>query len=55
MLPEEAGKLGEETKAGKLVLTHFLPGTDTEDVAKRARTTYSGELIIAEEGLLVEV
>jgi ribonuclease BN (tRNA processing enzyme) len=52
--PEEAGKTAREAGVRKLVLTHFLIGTDTEETVKRCRSEFDGEVIIAEDLLTVD-
>jgi ribonuclease BN (tRNA processing enzyme) len=41
--------------AGRLLLTHFWPGTDRDASRAQAAEAFPGELLMAEEGLTVEV
>jgi ribonuclease BN (tRNA processing enzyme) len=52
--PEEAGRTAREAGVRKLVLTHFLVGTNTEETERRCRTEFDGEVIIAEDLMIVD-
>ena len=49
----EAGELAEAAGARRLLLTHFWPGADRAVSRAEAAMAYSGELLIAEEDLVV--
>lgn len=50
---EEAGHWATLAGARKLMLTHFWPGNDRDASATAARKTFDGEVLIADEGLVV--
>ncbi|TDE11471.1 MBL fold metallo-hydrolase [Jiangella asiatica] len=52
---EEAGHWATEAGARKLMLTHFWPGNDREAAAIAARSTFDGDVITAEEDLVVPI
>ena len=49
----DAGHWATQARARRLMLTHFWPGTDRAASTARARTTYSGPILTAEEDLTV--
>lgn len=49
--PEEAGRIAQEAGAGHLILTHLLPGTDTEQTYRQCRRVYDGRLAVAKDFL----
>ncbi len=49
LVPSEAAGMAERAGAGKLVLTHFYPPCDEEDVVAQAQTHFSGEVVKAED------
>jgi ribonuclease BN (tRNA processing enzyme) len=49
LTPSLAGKIATRSRARKLVLTHFYPECDQVDIAKQCRSTYSGDLLLAED------
>jgi ribonuclease BN (tRNA processing enzyme) len=52
---KEAGDLAAKANVRKLVLTHFYPQCDNEDIAAECRKTYSGPLVLAEDLMQLEV
>lgn len=48
------GKLATEAKAGELILTHFRPDSDTEELLDEARAVFPN-CRLAEEGLRIRV
>jgi ribonuclease BN (tRNA processing enzyme) len=46
----EAGEKGAEADAGRLVITHLLPGTDPERQRAAAQEAYGGPVDLAEPG-----
>ncbi|HYQ67450.1 MBL fold metallo-hydrolase [Actinophytocola sp.] len=52
---EAAGHWAREADARRLMLTHFWPGNDRGVSLRQAATTYAGEILAAEEGLVVEL
>jgi ribonuclease BN (tRNA processing enzyme) len=51
--PEEAGRTAREAGVKKLVLTHFLIGTDLDETLRRCQTDFDGEIILAEDLMTV--
>jgi len=51
----EAGMMATAAGAKRLMLTHFWPGSDKDEAAQRARETYKGDVLIAEEGKSIDV
>jgi ribonuclease BN (tRNA processing enzyme) len=49
----EAGHWASLAGARRLMLTHFWPGNNREDAVSAARSTFDGEVLAAEEGLVV--
>ena len=47
--PSTAGRAAAQANVKKLVLTHFYPECDKTDIAKECRSTYDGDLILAED------
>jgi ribonuclease BN (tRNA processing enzyme) len=54
MTAAEAGALAACAGAKRLLLTHFWPGTDRAVSVQEAREVFDGEIVAAEEGLVVE-
>ena len=55
LTPSLAGDLATKAGVRQLVLTHFYPQCDQEDIAAECRKTYSGPLILAEDLMQLEV
>lgn len=53
--PQEAGRIAEAAGVRQLVLIHFLPGFDPEEAVALARTTFSGDVVAAEDFMRVRV
>ena len=53
--PENAGRVAEKAGAKKLVLIHLQPSADPVECVQLARTTYSGDVLAAEDLLEVPV
>ncbi len=51
----DAGQAAASAGAKRLMLTHFWPGNDREVSRAAARAAYSGEVVVAEEGLVVDL
>jgi ribonuclease BN (tRNA processing enzyme) len=54
LTPSLAGDLAAKAGVRKLVLTHFYPECDQEDIAAECRQTYSGPLVLAEDLMEIE-
>lgn len=50
---EEAGHWATQAGARRLMLTHFWPGNSREAAVAAARSTFDGEILTAEEDLVV--
>jgi ribonuclease BN (tRNA processing enzyme) len=55
LTPSLAGDLAAKAGVRKLVLTHFYPECDQEDIAAECRQTYSGPLVLAEDLMEIEI
>ena len=55
LTPSLAGKIATRADVKKLVLTHFYPECDAEDIERQCRKTYIGPLVIAEDLMKIEV
>lgn len=55
LTPGEAGALASRSGAKRLLLTHFYPECDGEDLLGQCRKRYAGEILLAEDLLRVSV
>jgi len=55
LTPSLAGDLAAKAGVRKLVLTHFYPECDKEDIAAECRKTYSGPLVLAEDLMEIKI
>jgi ribonuclease BN (tRNA processing enzyme) len=55
MTAREAGEAAAAARARRLMLTHFWPGNDREQSRADAAEAFSGEILLAEEGAVVEL
>jgi len=55
MTAREAGRWAARAGAGRLMLSHFWPGSDRAISLGQARETFAGEVIIAEEDMVVDL
>lgn len=55
MSGREAGLVARRAGVGRLVLTHIPPWTDAEAVRAEAASEYSGEILLAEPDLRLEI
>jgi ribonuclease BN (tRNA processing enzyme) len=55
MTPREAGSLAAGAGASKLVLTHLWPTVARGDILNDAAKTYSGEVLLADELMRVDI
>ena len=55
LTPSLAGQIATRAGVGKLILTHFYPACDQEDIRKQCRRTYSGPLVLAEDLMVLEL
>ena len=52
---QQAGEAAAEAGARRLLLTHFWPGADREACRSAAAAAYPGEILLADEGLTVDL
>ncbi|MFQ5669364.1 MAG: MBL fold metallo-hydrolase [Acidobacteriota bacterium] len=55
LVPSEAGRLGRQARARRLLLTHFYPECDSRDPLPAARSTFDRPVWSAEDGMVVDV
>jgi ribonuclease BN (tRNA processing enzyme) len=55
LTPSEAGKIAAAAGVKKLVLTHFYPPCDEEDMISPCRKFFDGEIVLAEDLMRVEI
>lgn len=55
LTPREAGEIASRAGVKRLLLTHFYPECEGEDLLGQCRKTYSGEILLAEDLLRVSV
>lgn len=55
LTPTEAGRLAARAGVKNLLLTHFYPPCDDVDVVALAKKEFPGEVIRAEDGLVLEI
>jgi ribonuclease BN (tRNA processing enzyme) len=55
MTSEEAGRIAEEAKAKKLILTHLPHFGDLEQLKAEAGEPFGGDILIAKEGLAITI
>jgi len=55
LTPSLAGDLAVKAGVRKLVLTHFYPQCDQEDIEAECRKTYSGPLVLAEDLMEINI
>ena len=55
LTPSAAGEIAAKSKCKKLILTHFYPLCEKYDLIAECRKTYSGNVVLAEDLMKVEV
>ncbi len=55
MNPEQAGELAAMCGSRLLVLSHINPGPDPDTLAALARKQFDGEVVVAEDGMVVDI
>ncbi|MFQ5702278.1 MAG: MBL fold metallo-hydrolase [Acidobacteriota bacterium] len=55
LTPSEAGTIAHRAGARKVILTHFYPPCEDVDMLEQVRDTFTGEALLAEDGLRVEI
>ena len=51
----QAGSAARDAEAKTLVLTHLWPGNDPEQALREARTTFGGDIVVAEDGMEIHI
>ncbi len=55
LTPESAGALAARAQPGRLVLTHFYPPVEVEDIPSLVRTRWPGPLMLAQDGTVIDL
>jgi ribonuclease BN (tRNA processing enzyme) len=55
MTPGQAAAVAEKAGARRLLLTHFYPAAAASDLMTPARKRYGGDILLARDGMKVEV
>lgn len=55
LTPSLAGKIAREASCKKLLLTHFYPVFQGHDILKECRKEFSGEILLAEDGMKLTI
>jgi ribonuclease BN (tRNA processing enzyme) len=55
LTPESAGDLAARAKPGRLVLTHFYPPVEHEDIPSIVRARWAGPVVLAHDGSVIEI
>ncbi len=55
LTPKLCGQIARESQCRKLLLTHFYPSHNIEDVEQACRTEYNGDIIISEDLTVAEI
>ena len=55
LTPESAGALAARANPGRLVLTHFYPPVELEDIPSLVRQRWPGPLVLARDGTVIEI
>jgi ribonuclease BN (tRNA processing enzyme) len=55
LTPESAGALAARAKPKRLVLSHFYPPVEREDIAALVGAKWNGPLVLANDGLMLDI
>ncbi|MGE5253721.1 MAG: MBL fold metallo-hydrolase, partial [Planctomycetaceae bacterium] len=55
LTPALAGRIAREAGAKKLLLTHFYPVFEGHDIRKECRKEFSGEILLAVDGMKLTI
>ena len=55
LTPESAGALAARAQPGRLVLTHFYPPVEVEDIPSLVRTRWPGPVMLAQDGTVIDL
>ena len=55
LTPGGAARMATEAGVGRMVLTHLFPQVETPDLAAKVGRNFDGEVVVAEDGLSLEL
>ena len=55
LTPAIAGRIAREASCKRLLLTHFYPVFQGHDILKESRKEFSGEILLAEDGMKINI
>jgi ribonuclease BN (tRNA processing enzyme) len=55
LTPEIAGRIAAEADCQRIILTHLYPRCEGYDIRKQCAAAYKGEIIIAQDGMRVQI
>jgi ribonuclease BN (tRNA processing enzyme) len=55
LTPRQCGELGAIAEPRRLVLTHFYPPVEDEDIAALVRERFAGTVVLAEDGWSLDI
>ncbi|MBC2711155.1 MAG: MBL fold metallo-hydrolase [Desulfosarcina sp.] len=55
LTPSLAGKIAQAAGVKRLVLTHFYPVCEDADIENQCRTTYNGQIILAQDLMTIDL
>jgi ribonuclease BN (tRNA processing enzyme) len=55
MAPSRLGQIAQAAEVEKLVITHLYPATDPAEVERGVRGHYDGEIVMAKDGMVLEL
>jgi ribonuclease BN (tRNA processing enzyme) len=55
LTPESAGALAARVKPGRMVLTHFYPPVEPDDIPSLVRAQWAGPLVLAHDGTALDI
>ena len=55
LTPTMAGRIAREASCKKLLLTHFYPVFQGQDISKECQKEFSGEILLAEDGMKITI
>jgi len=55
LTPTIAGRIAREASCKKLLLTHFYPVFQGYDIVKKSQKEFSGEILLAEDGMKINI
>jgi ribonuclease BN (tRNA processing enzyme) len=55
LTPKIAGRIAAEASCQRIILTHLYPQCEASDIKKQCAEVYKGEIIIAQDGMRIQV